>query len=77
MAKGYWIARVDVSDVTRLMSALTQALLAVMVHASWCVAVTMSWSRVRGDNATSCWSFPLTRKRWIVIILRNTRMPRP
>ena len=86
MAKGYWIARIDVHNMDGYKEYVAQngAVFAKYGAKFWCAAASMYPRKARRARATWCWNSRTMRPRWPATIRRNTpawsrcarRMPR-
>ena len=78
MAKGYWVARVDVTDPTGYQKYVAANAAAFRKYgARFIVRGGQSEApEGRPAPATSCWNSPTTRPRWPAIAPPNTRPPR-
>ena len=74
MAKGYWIARVDVHNMDGYKEYVAQngAVFINTAQSSWCAAAGSSARKARGDRAMWYWNSKIMKQRWPATTRRNT-----
>ena len=75
MAKGYWIARIDVHNMEGYKDYVAQnggGVQEIRREVSWCAAASSKPGKARRARATWCSNSRTTRPRWPATIRRNT-----